>query len=284
MAERTRFVALGDSLSEGWCDPVADSGEPWFGWADRLAILLDRAAADDGGAVDYANLAVRGRRVDAIANEQAPNAVAIRPHLVSVMGGGNDLLLPNADPIRIARRLDSAVARIRDGGATVLLATGVDPILPAIARGLRGRFERFADEIRCVAEHRGAVLLDLWELDSLREAGSWAPDRIHLTPAGHRRLAAEAARSLGVPGHAAPTDPLGAAPAVSHECADALGFLAWARTHAAPWIVRRIRGVSSGDGVTAKLPEPVPVRGWWQAEEVSAPSAANRLSHHGLRT
>jgi len=35
--------------------------------------------------------------------------------------------------------------------------------------------------------------------------------------------------------------------------------LRWARTHAAPWVHRRLTGRSSGDGVSPKWPEPHPI-------------------------
>jgi hypothetical protein len=41
----------------------------------------------------------------------------------------------------------------------------------------------------------------------------------------------------------------------------------WARTHLVPWVLRRLRHQSSGDHITAKRPEPLPVI-------VEAPDAA----------
>jgi len=38
---------------------------------------------------------------------------------------------------------------------------------------------------------------------------------------------------------------------------------AWARTHLAPWVQRRLRGTSSGDTVTAKRPDLQPVDETW---------------------
>lgn len=288
MADVTRYAALGDSISEGWCDPIVGDGEPWFGWADRLAVLLDRAAARDGGAVAYANLAMRGRRIDAVVTEQVPAAVAIRPHLATVFIGGNDLLLPRADPDALVRRLEPGIAALRACGATVLVATSVDPRLPPLARPLRGRFARFSDGIRELAARHGAVVLDLWSIAPLREAAMWAEDRIHLSTGGHRLLAAEAARTLGLPSWHEPTDPgttdLGA---TSPAAPASVGDLRWARRHLLPWVMRRIRGVSSGDGMTAKLPEPVPVRGWWRPQEATTAGHDRgrrpRLSTHGIR-
>jgi hypothetical protein len=34
----------------------------------------------------------------------------------------------------------------------------------------------------------------------------------------------------------------------------------WARTHFVPWVLRRVRHQSSGDEITAKRPDAMPVR------------------------
>ena len=66
-----RFVALGDSTTEGLMDLYPD-GSGYRGWADRLAEHID--AADPG--LLYANLGIRGRKVDQIrADVRCSNAV-----------------------------------------------------------------------------------------------------------------------------------------------------------------------------------------------------------------
>ena len=78
----TRFIALGDSVTEGWCDPVVGDGAPWFGWADRLALSLDADSRAAGGPrLEFANLAVRGRRVRHVVDEQAPAAREPQKHV-----------------------------------------------------------------------------------------------------------------------------------------------------------------------------------------------------------
>ena len=69
MAERPvardwrRFVALGDSFTEGLMDEVGPDGRH-RGWADRVAeALAARASAEGADGIEYANLAVRGRLV-----------------------------------------------------------------------------------------------------------------------------------------------------------------------------------------------------------------------------
>ena len=119
-----RYVALGDSFTEGLADPDPQRPGEFRGWADRLAEHL-AAAAD--GEVEYANLAIRGRLLGQVLGEQVPVALAAEPDLVSLVAGGNDLLRPGADRDRLVADLEDAVVRFRAAGADVLLATGVDP-------------------------------------------------------------------------------------------------------------------------------------------------------------
>ena len=100
-----RYVALGDSFTEGLWDvpdgepPVTAETEPpglvCRGWADLLAgHLAERARLTDpdGEPVRYANLAVRGRLLGPILTRQVPAALELGADLVSLIGGGNDLL------------------------------------------------------------------------------------------------------------------------------------------------------------------------------------------------
>ena len=117
-----RFVALGDSTTEGLEDPYPD-GRGYRGWADRLA---ERLAADNPG-VAYANLAVRGRKVPQIREEQLEPALALEPDLASILGGINDVLRRRLDLDRVVGDLDAMAAALSAQGATVLTFTFPDP-------------------------------------------------------------------------------------------------------------------------------------------------------------
>ena len=70
----------------------------------------------------------------------------------------------------------------------------------------------------------------------------------------HQAVAIEVLQTLGVPHELVPLDPsmlTDYAPVRAGRRAD----FAWAVTHAAPWIHRRITGRSSGDGVLPKRPQ-----------------------------
>lgn len=63
------------------------------GWADRFAQRLAR----DNPPLEYANLAVRGRRLAEVRDEQLDTALAMRPDLVGFCAGMNDVTAPDSD-------------------------------------------------------------------------------------------------------------------------------------------------------------------------------------------
>lgn len=253
-----RFVAVGDSFTEGMSDPHPKAADTYVGWADRLAARLAKDAAREGREFGYANLAVRGRLLEDIAGRQVDDALALQPDLVSIVGGGNDLLRARADADAVADRLEDAVARIRATGAAVLLSTSVDPGDVPVLRRTRGRYGIYAANLWSIARRHDAAVVDLWGLRALRDPRLWAPDRIHLTSEGHRRVAASAYAALGFPvDDVDSSTPLPPAPPIRRSQRVAENAR-WAREHLAPWVGRRVRGASSGDAITAKRPVVTP--------------------------
>ncbi|HWG15702.1 MAG TPA: SGNH/GDSL hydrolase family protein [Streptosporangiaceae bacterium] len=200
------FLALGDSFTEGLNDRTADGqGISYRGWADRFADLL---AADQPG-LRYANLAIRGKLLGEVAEEQVPRAIELRPDLVSIAAGGNDILRPGSDPDVLAQTFDAAVADLRAAGCRVLLFTGFDPSAFPVIRMLRGKVAAYNMHLRTIAAARDCVLVDLWSMRILVDRRMWSADRLHLNSEGHRRVALFVAERAGVPVTADWREPLG---------------------------------------------------------------------------
>ena len=254
-----RYVAIGDSFTEGMSDADPVHANMYVGWADRLAAHLARMAREGNHQFGYANLAVRGRLLDNVVGPQLDDAISLEPDLVSIVGGGNDILRPKADIDALAARLEDAVSRLRAGGADVLMATPTDPRDAPLVKATRGRAATYAAHIWSIARRHDAHVIDLWGMGALRDWRLWAPDRIHLTSEGHRRVALNAFSTLGFTAEDLGwATPLPAAPPTSRADA-ARANVQWAREYVGPWVGRRLRGESSGDAISAKRPALMPI-------------------------
>ena len=262
VVEVDSFLALGDSFTEGMEDEVGPDGR-YLGWADRVAAAL---AAQRPG-LRYGNLAIRGRLLDEVVAEQLPVALELRPDLVSFHAGPNDVLRPGMDLPALASRYDDAVARLTGSGSTVLLFTAIQRAggTSRVADRLADRFAGFNACVRATAARHGALLVDVGVVRAFYDRRMWHEDRLHLAPEGHRRVAAAVLEVLGL------RDPvlLGGEPGWWREHLLAVprpprhrrvaADLRWATRHLVPWVGRRLRGVSSGDGITCKRPGLLPV-------------------------
>lgn len=248
------YVAVGDSFTEGMDDPYPDG--TYRGWADLVATRL---AAEAGPDFRYANLAIRGRLFPDVVANQVPEAVAMKPDLISFAAGGNDVLRRTFDPDALVARFDDVVRELRSGGADVILFRFADVMarLPG-QRLVAPRVELLNRAVGETAERHGAILVDLYADDTYLNPMLWSTDRLHLSPAGHRRVAAQVLGALGVGCDdewlLVPDRPL-PKPWLVARADD----LRWVGQHLAPWIKRRLTGRSSGDTVTAKRPTLAPI-------------------------
>ncbi len=244
----SRYVAIGDSFTEGIGDPEPESPGGHRGWADRVAEVLAAQTSEFA----YANLAVRGRLLQQILDEQVDAAVALRPDLISISAGGNDIIRPGTDPDDVAARLDSGVQRLRRDGATVVMFNGPDLGGTPVLGRLRGKVAIYNENLHAVAKRHDAVVADMWALRELTDPRMWAPDRLHFSPIGHQTIAAMVLDALNIEHDLEPfeAEPLPKQPWRQARIDD----VAWAREYFGPWILRRIRHQSSGDGVQPKRP------------------------------
>ncbi|RXZ48981.1 SGNH/GDSL hydrolase family protein [Agromyces fucosus] len=247
------YAAIGDSFTEGVGDELPDGSVR--GWADFVAIGLAAAAREPIG---YANLAIRGRKLGPIIDEQLDPAIALRPELLSFNGGGNDMLRPRMDEQVTASRFRDAIERIRAEGIHVLMLSGANPTdhIP-MGKVFDARGARLTAALVDLADRPGVTFVDNFNDVGLRDIRYWSPDKLHLNALGHARVASNVLTGLGV---AVPAEwgveEVAAAPAGPKSRNTA----AYYREFVLPWIGRRLTGRSSGDGRAAKRPtlEPVP--------------------------
>lgn len=245
------YLAIGDSFTEGMNDMRPDG--TCRGWADRIAEMLAAHTPD----LHYANVAVRGKLLARIVEEQVPIAERHQPELVSFCGGGNDVLRPGCNVAELAEIATGALRRLVATGADVVVFTGFDPYgLP-----LRGRLRRligqFNERLRDAAHHHGCHVVDLWSMKVMHNRQAWSVDRLHLSSEGHRRVALHTAEVLGLrvdDDWRAPWPPADPPAWVELRREDAR----WAREYLAPWVRRLVTGQVPGDGRLPKRAELMP--------------------------
>ncbi|MEW2621032.1 SGNH/GDSL hydrolase family protein [Streptomyces sp. NPDC048106] len=239
----TSLVAIGDSFTEGMSDLLPDGS--YRGWADVLASRMAAGTPD----FRYANLAVRGKLIGQIVDEQVGLAAAMNADVVTLVGGLNDALRPKCDMGRVRGLLTEAVERLAPSCKRLVLMRSPGRQGPVLER-FRPRMEELYATVDELAAEHGALVVDLYGAPALGDPRLWDVDRLHLTAEGHRRVAEAVWQTLGY----APEDtewrvpmPATAPPAwLSRRVAD----LRFTRQHLLPWIGRRLTGRSSGDGRT----------------------------------
>lgn len=244
----TRYVAIGDSFTEGIGDPEPAVPGGYRGWADRLAEVLSESADDFA----YANLAIRGRLLQQIIDEQIEPALELRPDLITISAGGNDIIRPGTDPDEVAGRLEGAIGRLAASGATIVMFNGPDIGMTPVLGRIRGKVAIYNENLYSIAQKHDAVVANMWALTELKDPQMWAPDRLHFSPIGHHTIARMVLASLNVDNDLEPKKPE-PLPRSSWRQARTED-LGWAREYFVPWVLRRLRHQSSGDGITAKRP------------------------------
>jgi lysophospholipase L1-like esterase len=238
-----RYVAIGDSFTEGVGDEQPDGAVR--GWADLVAAGL---AAATGTAVHYANLAIRGRLMAPIVTKQLPAALSMNPAptLMTLNGGGNDMLRPRADVRRLVALTRQAVEQCAAAGVRLVLLSGADPSgqLP-FGRTIHRRAEELTVGVAELAATHNVEFVDCFHDVEIRRPGYWSADRLHLNARGHQRVAGLVLAALG----------FGECPKPGATDHPTRGILAEAKyywEHVRPWVGRRLRGESSGDKLAGK--------------------------------
>lgn len=245
------LVAVGDSFSEGVGDPHLHYPNAVRGWADRLARQLGRA--DERWR--YANLAVRSKFLDQVVAEQLDQALAMRPTHITFYAGGNDLLSLRTDLAGLMTRYEAALTRLVDSGAQVVVFTAFDIRTTRLLEPLRRRVLAYNDAVRVLARTHGVTLVDHAALREYEHPSLWAPDKIHMSRWGHKRMAAVVADAIGVPHTLKLRDLVPHEPRDWRTAIDA--ELTFVRDEVVPLVRRRLRGEYEGDRTRPKWPDPI---------------------------
>ncbi len=250
-----RYVALGDSSTEGIDDPDGAGG--YRGWSQRLAERVDAA---QGGGLLYANLAVRGLRTRQVRERQLAAALAMRPDLATVFCGTNDVTAVRFDAGAVAADIAHMQRALVESGATVLSFTLPDltPLMP-LARLIEPRIAALNTALAEASRASGAILLDFAAHPVATDRRLWSEDRIHASAAGHARIADALAQALALPGSDDAWRMPFATPLEQTRWEWWRSEARWTRRHFLPWIWMGLRGRSMADGRGPKRPLLMPV-------------------------
>jgi len=251
----TRFIAFGDSITEGLCDDRIDG--QYIGWADRVAQVLATQSED----FTYFNAAVRGKRLEQVIADQIPLGMPYiegANTLVSFHAGANNILRPGYDPSVILPMYQSAARALAATGAQLMLFTVQEVAEPRTRTQhlWNARFSGFNAMVRSTARELGALLLDGNAYEVFFDRRLIASDRLHLNDQGHRRVAAAVLANLGLPHDADWAEPMPPASRV-RAASRVASTMVWIWQFLLPWMLRRLTGKSSGDGRVAKHTAPI---------------------------
>jgi lysophospholipase L1-like esterase len=239
------YVAIGDSLSEGLGDFTFQNSRHYNGWTDRLAGLMAQEASDLGFEFQYANLAIRGSKLQKIIEGQLPQALYLQPDLVTVMAGSNDIMTNPGSLPQLRDSLRDGIHQLLAGGCDVVLANTINPIHLKLFKPMRQKAELFSTLIETVADEFEIPMLDVFGIQDFENLAYWAEDMVHFSGQGHIRVANDAAKLLDLNYRFVNPE----LTAVSRGLVDTAR---WITRDVIPFFDRKLKGVTSGDGMQPK--------------------------------
>jgi hypothetical protein len=224
------------------------------GWTDRLAHLLATDAADRGESFEYANIAIRGSKLEDIMDDQLEHAIALRPDLVTILAGSNNFFSNAESVAELERVFRAGLRRLKIAGIHVVVANTINPCHLRFFGPVRPNAKRMSAMIDRVAAELGFPVIDVYGMAELEHLEFWHRDMVHFSEIGHTQMANAAAALLETEARYTPRD---YEPSFAKE--RPLGeTVAWFLRDVVPFIDRRLRRTSSGVGISPKLPALVP--------------------------
>ena len=189
------YVAMGDSFTEGVGDSV--DGFVKLGAVDRVAAALRQSNPD----LQYTNLAKHGLLVGEIREQQLETALHLKPDLVSVVAGANDIMTGRFSAARWEQEFQTMFEALTQAGAVVISATVPDfAILRTLKEPLQARVKgnimRGNGVIQRLAAQYQVVLVDAWTISTRSDREDWSEDGVHLNSRGYLKFAQETLKIL----------------------------------------------------------------------------------------
>ena len=191
-----RFVAIGDSITEGYgMDPV--EGVEHLPWVERVARALAAGRPD----FEHHNLGRRNLTAAAVRDTQLDRALELDPDLVSIAAGPNDLISSELDRDVLEREMEPMYAAFAETGAFVFTFTYMDfpntGLLPEEgAAFIRERMELLHDAVFALADRHGAFVIDLYSDPNTANPDFFSEDLKHANALGQAYVAEQTLNAL----------------------------------------------------------------------------------------
>lgn len=177
------YLALGDSTAAGI---GARSGG---GYPDRLALRLREAHPG----LRLINLGTSGATTSDVLAEQLPRALRLRPRLITLAVGINDVGLQLPDEAFALNLEELAVGLARLHASTAICTLPDLALAPAVSRYFtpafyERRIQLYNKHVEATAARHGLKLIDLWRISRDLLPGHpeyFCPDGFHPSAAGY---------------------------------------------------------------------------------------------------
>lgn len=250
------YVAIGDSLSEGLGDFTFHKTRRYNGWTDRLAGLLALEAQEQNREFHFANFALRGSKIKNIMGWQLEKALQVNADLVTVMAGSNDLTVAPEKLPELRSIYRDGLQQLVESGSDVIISNTINPLHLRVFKPLRYRAERMSDLITGLGHEFNIPVLDLYGIEHFSDICFWADDMVHFSGHGHIKVANEAAKLLDLKYSFREAEHY-------ERIAPVRGIketLRWIHKDVIPFTHRKLKGVTSGDGMSPKSEKLEPFR------------------------
>lgn len=185
------FVAIGDSLTEGYGDEI--DGMIKTPWPIGVGKIL--------GIETVHNLGISGYRSDQVYEFQFHKALALKPDIVSIMVGGNDLFQYKWNKKKYSNILKEMIEEFTKSGATVITGNLPDftymyklPLYKKLAaKYLIKQENKVLDKL---AKEYNTIHIVFYNHPLQLDKSNWSKDCIHPNSKGYDKIATEISNTI----------------------------------------------------------------------------------------
>lgn len=179
------FVAIGDSFTAGIGDEV--EGVELKSWAVSFAELFSPA-------LPVTNLAKRGLIAKEIREQQLEQALSLKPDLVSIIAGANDVLKGRWNKEEYKEEMTKMVQAFSESGATIIIANLPNftlriPMPEEKKRAVQKQLEEANEVIESIRQSYEVIFFDMWSHPMATDPVYISADYVHPNSKGYQEIA-----------------------------------------------------------------------------------------------